>query len=495
MQSLEPIIPGEPSIVPSQFGKLVLGVASSNSMSPSSHHSFFLSRDDSELSNQLKQFWELEEVSSPIPGDPLDIQCEEHFVATHKRDANGVYTVRLAFRDGLPPDLGNNVSHSTQRLLKLEGRLERQPTFKQLYHDNFKDYIAQGHMVPVSPSSSYVLTHHGVCKESTTTRVRVVFSPAEKASPSHPSLNESLLCGPKLQNNITDIITNFRLHPVALIADIKQMYRAIQLHPEDSKFQQVLWRFSPSDPIQTYEITRVCFGVTSSPFHALRVIKQLIHDEGFKYPAASKVLDADTCIDDCCTGAASVEEARQLRDDLSSLLATAGFELRKWSSSHSAVLTDFSADLLETPRKLGDVETIPVLGIHWDSINDVFCYQIKAVPECSTKRQVLSQIASTYDLPVFLSPVVIWMKILMQQIWLQGLGWDETLPMSLIDQWSTFAAEMPCLQEIKIPRYILDTYVYPPELVGFSDASSVAVAAVYLRVVCSDNRVLIPSST
>lgn len=72
MQYLEPIIPGEPSIVPSQFGKLVLGVFSSNSMSPSSHHSFFLSRDDSELSNQLKQFWELEEVSSPIPGDPLD---------------------------------------------------------------------------------------------------------------------------------------------------------------------------------------------------------------------------------------------------------------------------------------------------------------------------------------------------------------------------------------------------------------------------------------
>uniref|UniRef100_A0A8D9B754 Integrase catalytic domain-containing protein n=1 Tax=Cacopsylla melanoneura TaxID=428564 RepID=A0A8D9B754_9HEMI len=266
------------------------------------------------------------------------------------------------------------------------------------------------------------------------------------------------------------------------------MYRGVKLDPRDWKYQQILWRFSPYEPIQTYEINRVCFGVSSSPFHALRVIKQLIKDEGDRFPAAAQVLDTDVYIDDVCTGASSVDEACQLRADLSALLGKAGFELRKWSSSHPSVLAGLDVDLLEKPHKFGDAETIQVLGIQWDSKEDVFCYQVETLSDCLTKRQVLSQIARMYDLPGFLGPVVIWMKILLQQVWLQGLGWDDPL----LDQWNKFVSDMPCLRELKIPRYILDTYVYPPELIGFSDASSSAMAAVvYLRVVCSDQRVLV----
>uniref|UniRef100_A0A8D8XPA3 Peptidase A2 domain-containing protein n=1 Tax=Cacopsylla melanoneura TaxID=428564 RepID=A0A8D8XPA3_9HEMI len=492
MQSTEPIVPGHPSLVPSQFGTLALGISPASSSPCATHHSFFISESESDLSNQLRKFWEMEEVQVKIPMDPEDVQCEQHFVDTHYREPNGVYVVRLPFRDETPPDLGNNIAAATDRLLKLERRFEKQPDFKNLYHANLQDYVDSGHMTLAKTPASYSLTHHGVLKQSSTTRLRVVFNPAEKSHSSLPSLNESLLIGPKLQNNINDIILNFRCHPIVLLADIKQMYRGVKLDPRDWKYQQILWRFSPYEPIQTYEINRVCFGVSSSPFHALRVIKQLIKDEGDRFPAAAQVLDTDVYIDDVCTGASSVDEACQLRADLSALLGKAGFELRKWSSSHPSVLAGLDVDLLEKPHKFGDAETIQVLGIQWDSKEDVFCYQVETLSDCLTKRQVLSQIARMYDLPGFLGPVVIWMKILLQQVWLQGLGWDDPLPSDMLDQWNKFVSDMPCLRELKIPRYILDTYVYPPELIGFSDASSSAMAAVvYLRVVCSDQRVLV----
>lgn len=55
------------------------------------------------------------------------------------------------------------------------------------------------------------------------------------------------------------------------------------------------------------------------------------------------------------------------------------------------------------------------------------------------------------------------MKIVTQQIWLERLGWNATLPSDMIERWNKFVSEMPCLGNIKIPRYILDTYIYPPE--------------------------------
>ncbi|XP_017302793.2 uncharacterized protein LOC103517048 [Diaphorina citri] len=447
----QPIVPGEPSLIPTIFGNLVMGLASTTTpvVSPQSFHVSSMHDADESLDNQLKKFWETEEVKVNIPTRPEDLQCEEHFQKTHYREPDGTYVVRLPFKDGDPPDLGNNLTNAMSRLVKLEQVLSRKPEFKSLYYENLQDYIDQGHMKVTSNPSSYVMIHHGVMKESsTTTKVRVVFSPAEHATPSHPSLNDALLVGPKLQNDINDIMLNFRLHPIVLTADIKQMYRAIKVDPQDSVHQQILWRQDPQLSVQQYEITRVCFGVASSPYHALRVIKQLTIDEGPKFPKAAEVLENDIYVDDVVTGASSISEACELREQLSNLLAAGGFELRKWSCSHPEVLEGLSLDLLENSHPLGDNQTLRVLGIQWDSKEDVFSYHVKPIIDvCVTKRQVLSQIARIFDLPGFLGPVIVWMKILMQRLWLMGLGWDEPLPDDLLAEWSSFISELPDLHD------------------------------------------------
>jgi len=69
------------------------------------------------------------------------------------------------------------------------------------------------------------LPHHAVVKESSTsTRLRVVFYASCKTS-SGLSLNDILLKGPVLQDELIYIITRFRIHNFLLSADITKMYR------------------------------------------------------------------------------------------------------------------------------------------------------------------------------------------------------------------------------------------------------------------------------
>uniref|UniRef100_A0A8D8M273 Integrase catalytic domain-containing protein n=1 Tax=Cacopsylla melanoneura TaxID=428564 RepID=A0A8D8M273_9HEMI len=491
MRTSEPIISGEPSLVPSNLGVLVMGVTPSLPVSSAPQYTFCIS-SEGDITSELRRFWEREEIYAPVPASPEDVKCERHFCETFRRDDDGLYVVRLPFRDGSPPDLGNNRAVATNRLLKLEKRFQSQPEFGTLYHANIQDYLDVGHMVVAKEPSDYILTHHGVLKDSSTTKLRVVFNPAEKSSPTHASLNESLMVGPKLQNDITDIMLHFRLQPIVLTTDVKGMYRGIKLDPRDCPFQQILWRPNVTEPIQQLEIQRVCFGVASSPYQALRVMKQLIQDEGHRFPLAANALDHHTYIDDICTGASSVQEAVRLKDELIAMLATAGFELRKWSCSHPDVLKGLPLDYLEKPHLMGDIETIRVLGLQWDPRQDAFTYHVEALSQCDTKRQVLSQIARIYDLSGFVAPVTAWMKVLMQRLWVRGFDWDEPMPSDLQHEWNTFSQELSVLKTLAIPRYVLGTYVHPPALVGFADASSVAMGAVvYLRVVCSDNRVLV----
>lgn len=43
----------------------------------------------------------------------------------------------------------------------------------------------------------------------------------------------TLMIGARLQDNIVDIILRFRLHSIAIIAELRKMYRQILIHEEE----------------------------------------------------------------------------------------------------------------------------------------------------------------------------------------------------------------------------------------------------------------------
>ncbi|XP_024868106.1 uncharacterized protein LOC112452223, partial [Temnothorax curvispinosus] len=171
----------------------------------------------------------------------------------------------------------------------------------------------------------------------TTTKLRVVFN-ASSRGPDGLSINDTLLSGPKLQQDLLAILLRFRAGAIALTAEVKQMFRQIWISPEQCNYQRIIWRFSESDPILDYLLKTVTFGFSASPFLAIYCLLQLAHQYREKYPLAFTALLEALYVDDVVTSVRTVEQARALRDQLLSLLRSAGFELRKWSSSHPAAL-------------------------------------------------------------------------------------------------------------------------------------------------------------
>ena len=161
----------------------------------------------------------------------------------------------------------------------LERTLHARVQFDE-FDDVMKEYfVGHAELVPLedlnkSTHEVYYLPMHAVHKESsTTTNIRAVFDASMKTM-SGVSLNSILMVGPTVHPPITDVLLQFRMPRIAIVADIRKMYQAIELPPPDRDFHRLVWRASPNKSLNDYRMTQVIFGVSSSSFIANRAVKQ-----------------------------------------------------------------------------------------------------------------------------------------------------------------------------------------------------------------------------
>ena len=298
-------------------------------------HSFHTTTAD--LQTDLARFWEIDEGPSTIHLSESELQCEEHFRNHVQRNKEGWYIVALPFNEKLPT-LGTSKSVAMSRLASLSRRFQRDKQFEAAYSTVIQKYLDLGHMTKIThnrPSNNcYYLPHHGVIKESSnTTKLRVVFD-GSAISTTGVSLNDTLHTGPKLQEDLVEILLRFRSHQYVLMGDIEKMYRQILIRPEDRKYQLILWHNSNGE-VETYQLNTVTFGLSAAPYLALRCLKQLAEDEGHRFPWASSVVQRDFYVDDALTGADTKEELISVRHELTDLLRSAGLNIREWASNCS----------------------------------------------------------------------------------------------------------------------------------------------------------------
>ncbi|XP_065092267.1 uncharacterized protein LOC135713092 [Ochlerotatus camptorhynchus] len=287
------------------------------------------------MEDLLEKFWRVESCDDRPAWSKEEQDCEEHFKSTHSRAEDGRYIVQLPKQNSWNRMLGESRATALDRYKKLENRLERHPDMKEPYHAFMKEYVDMRHMRRLTTTELqaeangvgqrkvFYLPHHAVIKESsTTTKVRVVFDASARTDSGY-SLNDVLLKGPAIQDDLLNLLIRFRKHEVALVGDVEKCIG------------------------RCLRVTDLTYGLTLSSFLATRALQQLPEDEGVEGTKARLALQKDFYVDDYIGGSANVVATIELRKNLTSLMAKGGFPIRKWCSNQPEVLSGIPEDQLD----------------------------------------------------------------------------------------------------------------------------------------------------
>lgn len=419
-------------------------------------------------------------------------QARQYFLTTTQRDnMDGRFVVRLPMK-GEVQDVGSTITMARARFLNVERKLQRDEPLRLEYIKFMKEYLELGHMEEVVkeeiiPEHACYLPHHAIVRStSLTTKVRVVFDASARGS-NGQSLNDILLCGPTVQDDVFTILSRFRKHRYVLMADVEKMYRQVKVAPEDCDLQRIVWRFSPSEELRSYRLLTITYGTGPAAFMATQCLVSLAEEARENYPHASRSIKEDFYMDDLMTGHETKEGCVKLQREISKILDAAKMPLRKWCSNSQYVREQIGKSD-EDPLYALEIDndgTVKSLGLCWKPMADEFHFSITPNTEIRpkiTKRMLLSDLNRVFDPLGFLAPVLIVGKIFVQQLWQIKAEWDSALSEEMRIKWLTFYASLKELSKLSIPRGVLIEQNKCFEVHGFCDASQEAYGAcVYLR--------------
>ncbi|XP_033116625.1 uncharacterized protein LOC117116658 [Anneissia japonica] len=489
--------PGEPIARRTPLGWTCVGRVNKASRATLLHAKTYKSNVLSlqETEEVMRKFWEVENEGL-IKSDVKLYTKEEELavkVVTESMCSNGErYQVKVPWKEDEKKEMPKtNYEMAEKRLTNLEKRLKKDTVLGAAYQEVVDSYREKEYIRKVNPEEKHnleqqwFLPHFPVVKlDRETTKVRVVYDAS--ASYRGVSLNDVIHNGPKLQNNLFDVLLRFRRNSVAVVCDISEMYLQIELANEDKQMFRFLWRdLDESKEPEVYEFNRLVFGVNVAPF-----ISQKVAQENAKllerwYPLAAETVLMSTYMDDSMDSVNDVKTAVELYNQLMELWGMAGMKARKWLSNSKEVLEAIPEDQRAKELKLNESElpSVKTLGLMWKAESDVFVFRGPGGSiENMTKRNILSKIATLFDPLGFISPVIISAKIMLQELWTLGVSWDELVPQNVANGVADWLSGLQNLQKLEVPRCIKFTADKDQKIHTFVDASNDAYAAVvYLR--------------
>ncbi|GFT20146.1 uncharacterized protein TNCV_1945801 [Trichonephila clavipes] len=365
-----------------------------------------------DLNQTLKMFWEFENVEVERTKNEEAIFCEDHFLKTHSRDEEGRYVVKMPLKNE-PNCLGESKDIALKRLKALWTRLIRDPQYLKLYRDFIHDCDQLGHMKEVVAE-----------------------------------------------------------HDNSEVAYYMPHHGALRQEKSKTKLRVVFNATNPTSNGLSLNSIQYNGGLVQNDLFTVMI--KLSRDEEKNFPLAAPVLRENFYMDDVLCGAASLMEAKALKNQLSCILEKGGMELHKWGSSHPALASNILGDCeFENP-----IET-KTLGVSWKSQEDCFIFKIAVeLKDSYTKRCVLSTIARLFDALGLLGPVVARAKIFMQSLWSLNIDCIDELPSERAKEWHRFLEDFNSVRSICIGRCIVHPQATRVELHGFADASEKCYGAV-----------------
>ena len=313
------------------------------------------------------------------------------------------------------------------------------------------------------------------------------------------------MTGPDLLNSLVGVIMRFRLHAVAMIADIETMFFQVRVIEKDQPSLRFLLRGPIRDcPPDVYQMQAMIFAAMSSPTSANYCLKKTAIDNKAtcSEEAVSTIL-RDFYMDDLLKSLPSEDETAQPALQLIELLSRGGFRLTKFMTNSRNVLAQLPPeDILSSPEISQpfdlDLDSLPVekaLGVLWNVEQDTL--EIKVVPKqlAPTKRGILKHTSTIFDPLGLVAPFVLRAKLILQELWRVGFDWDKPISGPLLEAWEAWEAwkaELPLLATFSVPRCYLSNHPSAQyagaQIYIFADALEVAFgAATYWRFETQDH--------
>ena len=466
--------------------------------------------DENKREMSLSDKFAIRQMKEGIRWDPIT----EHYrtPVLHKRG-------RQATADAL-----NNLdaeAMALDRLFRLKRQLQKDPERRRITFETMAKFWEKGRVVKVDPKvhanmpsdrPKWTIPIHVADKPGKPGQVRICHDC--KATVKGTSLNDHLLDGPQLANDIRGVLMRFRCEgAVAVGADIKDYFHEVYVTEEDAGIFRYYWfKDEKMEEIDLNEFLGHVFGAKSSNCVAIFTLQHHVEQHSAEYgPLVVQAVMRNMYIDDLIKSLRNTKVAKDFRIGITAALEDAGMNLCKWRSSHPEVLEGDVTD--PAPAATVDMsgavdDTTKLLGLRYSFSADAFSFlpdTAKTEMNVQTKRQMLKLIASVFDPLGFLEPFVIWGRLILQKILREVESWDsKDVPTASLAEFAEWQAEFKHLASFRISRWTatLATQDGKKVLHGFSDASGRAYGAVFyvryegpngeihIAIICSKSHVV-----
>ncbi|XP_053699015.1 uncharacterized protein LOC128745985 [Sabethes cyaneus] len=342
----------EPVAVKMRIGWTVFGRCGSGSEMVQSinHHSVKVCQcnkdSDEDLHQTVKGFFSLDSLGISKPEKMLQSQEDrraEMLLETLTKAKDGRYESGLLWKYDnvcLPDSKGM----ALKRWQCLDRRMKQDTVLAKAVREKIEDHVQKGYIRKLTEEEIQAEQHRvwylpifPEVNPNKPGKTRLVWDAA--AAVHGVSLNSVLLKGPDLLTSLLSVLIQFRKYRTAVCGDIREMYHQVQIREEDQHCQRFFWKDKESDVNpSTYIVQVMTFGACCSPSTAQYV--KNTHAKRFEqeYPAAVETIVKRHYVDDMLLSVERELQAIQLSKEVRMIHASAGFEIRNWTSNSPAVL-------------------------------------------------------------------------------------------------------------------------------------------------------------
>ena len=198
--------------------------------------------EDNELGTQLESWFNMESYATRVnlSGRSKEDKRALELLEKSTKLVDGHYEVGLPLAEDIAT-IENNYFSAHSQFCSLERRLQKDECLKQRYKETIIVDLQNGYVRKLDENEleetrderQWYVPHHPNKNPHKPEKVRRECNAASKYK--GESLNDKLLTGPVLLQNLVGIIFRFREHQIALTADIEAMFLQVKVPPQECR--------------------------------------------------------------------------------------------------------------------------------------------------------------------------------------------------------------------------------------------------------------------